>query len=163
MPLILPNLDDRSFEQLRLDALDEIKKNLDTDWSDLTPGDPGVVLLEAFAFLTEQLIYRLNLLPEKVYIAFLRLLGVSINPPTAAQARLKFWIPPEALPAGLDENWEVHLPLGTQVTTSAGGGSETAPVFVTAKEVRLTAANSSEETAAEVMAVNAEWVEEGGG
>ena len=89
MPLNLPNLDDRSFDDLLAEALDEIKKQPGLDWNDLSPSDPGIVLLEAFAYLTEQLIYRLNRLPEKVYIAFLRLLGHKQNPPCAAKIDVK--------------------------------------------------------------------------
>lgn len=53
------------------------------EWTDLSPGDPGMVILELFAHLTEIMIYRLNRLPEKAYIEFLRLLGVRLQPPRA--------------------------------------------------------------------------------
>ena len=52
------------------------------------PHDPGIVLLEVFAHLTETLIYRLNRLPEKAYVEFLRLIGVQLQPPAAASVRL---------------------------------------------------------------------------
>lgn len=133
MPLRLPDLDDRTYQELRREALDEIYKRLDTDWNDLSPGDPGVVLLEAFAYLTEQMIYRLNRLPEKAYVAFLRLLGVRQHPPSAAVARLRLQrtaTGPEEDPAPL------ILPAGTTITTGSGGLGE-APVFRTAQAVEL--------------------------
>ena len=75
MTLKPPNLDDRNFQQL----LEEAKRIIRTEcpqWTDLSPGDPGIVILELFAHLTETMIYRLNRLPEKAYVEFLRLIGV---------------------------------------------------------------------------------------
>ena len=46
--------------------------------------DPGVALVEVFAHLTEVMLYRLNRLPEKAYVEFLNLLGVTRHPPAAA-------------------------------------------------------------------------------
>ncbi len=71
MPIPSPNLDDRSFaqllEQARLAALQKAP-----GWSDQSPSDPGIVLLEAFAYLTETMLYRLNRIPDKAYHEFLR-------------------------------------------------------------------------------------------
>ena len=64
MPLPLPDLDDRTFEELLAEARRQIARSA-PDWSDLSAGDPGMVLLELFAHLTETMIYRLNRLPEK--------------------------------------------------------------------------------------------------
>ncbi|MBK8127990.1 MAG: hypothetical protein IPK53_03295 [bacterium] len=69
-------------------ALDHIDSKLQADWRAASEGDPGRVLIEAFAFLTDQMIYRMNRLPEKVYVAFLRLLGVNLYPPSAAAVKL---------------------------------------------------------------------------
>ena len=63
MPLSAPNLDDRTFSQLMEEARLQIQRSSPA-WTDLSPGDPGIVLLELFAFLTENLLYRLNRLPE---------------------------------------------------------------------------------------------------
>src|SRR5664279_3516818 len=89
MPLPLPDLDDRDFEQLLAEATQRIRQS-NAAWDDLSPSDPGIVLLELFAYLTDTMIYRLNRLPNKVYIAFLRLLGVSLHPPSAAGVTLRF-------------------------------------------------------------------------
>ena len=48
-----------------------------------------MALVEAFAHLTEVMIYRLNQLPEKAYVAFLNLLGVARHAPTAAWADVR--------------------------------------------------------------------------
>ena len=83
MSLPSPNLDDRDFNQLLEECRLQIKRSC-PEWTDLSPGDPGMMLLELFAHLTEIMIYRLNRLPDKAYVEFLRLLGVKILPPSAA-------------------------------------------------------------------------------
>src|SRR5262249_33689126 len=109
-------------------------------WTDLSPGDPGTVLVEVFAHLTEMMLYRLNRLPEKAYIEFLRLLGVQIQPPAAAQVRLRSSLtgPPRQPGA---------IPRGTRVTLGRGAGGE-APVFATAESVSLNAARPEAEVPA---------------
>ena len=57
-----PNLDDRRFDDLVAEAIRQIRQSC-PEWNDLSPGDPGVVLLEVFAHMTETLIQRLNRLP----------------------------------------------------------------------------------------------------
>jgi hypothetical protein len=89
MTLPTPNLDDRDFDQLMAEALRRMKQS-GTNWNDLSANDPGMVLLDLFAYLTETTIYRLNRLPEKAYIEFLNLIGVSLQPPSAAVVLLQF-------------------------------------------------------------------------
>lgn len=76
MALPIPNLDDRSFN----DLLQEAKSLIpiyNKDWTNHNPSDPGITLLEMFAWLSEMIIYRLNQVPEANYRAFLELLGIS--------------------------------------------------------------------------------------
>ena len=89
MALPLPNMDDRTFEQLREAAIARARQSA-PDWTDFSAGEPGTVLLEAFAFLTDTMIYRLNRLPQRAYVEFLRLLGVVMLPPSAARVTLRF-------------------------------------------------------------------------
>lgn len=134
MTLKPPNLDDRDFQQL----LDEAKRIIVAEcpqWTDLTPGDPGIVLLELFAHLTETMIYRLNRLPEKAYVEFLRLLGVKLGPPVAASVKLRFNL---AKPS----DKPVEIPRGTRVTVGRGSG-EVAPVFVVAQTTAIPAGKTS--------------------
>lgn len=130
MPLPLPNLDDRDFNQLLEEATKRIK-NSNANWDDLTPGDPGIVLLELFAYLTETMIYRLNRLPNKVYIALLRLLGVALQPPGAARVALQF------SRTGSNKDAAIDIPRGTRVTVGRGGSEP--PLFVTTQSVTLAA------------------------
>jgi predicted phage baseplate assembly protein len=135
----LPNLDDRTFEQLMAEARLQVGRSA-PDWTDLSDGDPGIVMLELFAFLTETMIYRLNRLPQKAYLAFLNLLGVCVYPPAAASVTLRFT-------AARPSEQPIEIPRGTRVTIgrSAGGGEP--PVFTTARTVAIPAGES------EVMAL----------
>src|SRR5437879_7260937 len=62
------------------------------EWTDHNVSDPGVTLIEAFAQMVDQLIYRLNRVPDRHYIKFLDLLGVQLFPPTAATGTVTFWL-----------------------------------------------------------------------
>jgi hypothetical protein len=129
MPLPSPRLDDRTFEQLTADAAQFIARNCPA-WTDRSPHDPGMVLLEAFAYLTEVLLYRVNRLPEKAYVEFLRLLGVRISPPSAARTMLSFSL---AAPAAAP----VVIPRGTRVAARTSGPSGAPPTFTTADEATI--------------------------
>src|SRR6185295_6624627 len=89
MSLPSPNLDDRTFEDLLGEAKARVAQTCPA-WTDLTPHDPGVVLLEVFAYLTEVMLYRLNRLPDKVHVELLKLMGVRLYPPSAAVVTLTF-------------------------------------------------------------------------
>ena len=70
MPLEAPNLDNRTYDGMLGDARRKIAE-VCPGWTDLGASDPGSVLLEAFTFLTDQMIYRLNRLPEKAFLEFI--------------------------------------------------------------------------------------------
>ena len=59
-------------------------------WTDHNPSDLGITLMELFAWLAEGVVYRLNQVPDKNYIAFLNLLGITRDPPTPARTFLTF-------------------------------------------------------------------------
>ena len=131
MPLPSPNLDDRDFDQLVREAVQNIQAHCPT-WTDFSAGDPGIVLLEAFAALTETMIYRLNRVPEKAYIEFLRLIGVSQVPPSAASAGLTFSLSKVAAQP-------VEIPRGTRVTVSRTDGGKEPIVFTTTRAATIPA------------------------
>ncbi|MEO5832701.1 MAG: putative baseplate assembly protein [Nakamurella sp.] len=91
MVLPAPNLDDRRFQQLVDDAKRLVQQRCPT-WTDHNVSDPGVTLIEAFAQMVDQLIYRLNRVPDRHYIKFLELIGVELRPPAAARGRVTFWL-----------------------------------------------------------------------
>ena len=131
MPLPLPNLDDRDFERLLSDAKARIRRNHPA-WTDLSPHDPGMVLLDAFAHLTDLLLYRLNRVPDKIYIALLRLIGVELHAPRAAVTELTF-----SRARAVDQ--ATVIPQGTRVAGSRGGPGEQPPVFTLARDVEIAA------------------------
>ena len=84
MALPVPNLDDRRFQDLVDDAKRLVQQRC-PEWTDHNVSDPGVTLIEMFAWMTDQLLYRLNRVPDRNYVKFLELIGVSLFPPTAAR------------------------------------------------------------------------------
>jgi hypothetical protein len=74
MPLTLPALDDRAFADLVAEALTRIPA-LAPDWTNFNASDPGITLIELFAWLTDVLIYRVNRVTDANTIAFLKLLN----------------------------------------------------------------------------------------
>src|SRR5438874_5220897 len=75
MPLQIPAIDDRRYQDLRDDALARIPVH-NPEWTNFNRSDPGVTLLELFAFLTESIIYRANQIPERNRVKFLSLVGL---------------------------------------------------------------------------------------
>jgi hypothetical protein len=73
MPLTLPDLDDRSYADLVAEARALIPA-LASDWTDHNSADPGITLVELFAWLTEMLLYRINQVTDNNRLAFLRLI-----------------------------------------------------------------------------------------
>ena len=50
------------------------------EWSNPRVGDPGRTLIDLFAWLAETLLYRVNLIPERQRLEFLRLLNIPLRP-----------------------------------------------------------------------------------
>ncbi len=86
-----PNLDDRHFQDLVDDAKRLVQQRCPT-WTDHNVSDPGVTLIEAFAQMVDQLIFRLNRVPDLHYIKFLELIGVELRAPAAATGEVTFWL-----------------------------------------------------------------------
>ena len=128
MALPSPNLDDRRFQQLVDEAKRYVRQRA-PEWTDHNVSDPGVTLIETFAYLVDQLLYRLNRVPDKNYTAFLDLLGIRLFPPTAAAADVDFWL-------SAPQPDTVALPPGTEVTTARGESDEPV-VFTTTGELRI--------------------------
>lgn len=105
-----PDLDDRRFQ----DLVDEAKRRIHQrcpEWTDHNVSDPGVTLIELFAWMTDQLVYRLNRVPERNYVKFLELVGVRLQPATAARGGVTFWFSGAATEP-------VQVPAGTEVATA---------------------------------------------
>ena len=109
MALPVPNLDDRRFQDLVDDAKRLVQQRC-PEWTDHNVSDPGVTLIELFAWMTDQLLYRVNRVPDRHYVKFLELIGIRLFPPSAARGDVTFWLSgpqPDA----------VRIPGGTQAAT----------------------------------------------
>lgn len=83
MPLTLPVIDDRDYTQI----LDEARRRIpvhNPEWTNFNDSDPGITVLQLFAFMTENLLYRSNLIPQRNRRKFLQLLGIPLRPASAA-------------------------------------------------------------------------------
>lgn len=92
----LPNLpksdlDDRTFKDLVDECILRIPRYC-PEWTNYNPSDPGITLIELFAWLTDQMLLRFNQVPRRNYVAFLELLGVRLAPPTPAQTAVTFYL-----------------------------------------------------------------------
>lgn len=100
------NLDDRTFDDLVEECIMRIPRYC-PEWTDHNLSDPGITLIELFAWLTDQMLLRFNQVPRKNYVAFLELLGIRLQPPAPAHTQLTFYLSsdlPEAytIPAGVE-------------------------------------------------------------
>src|SRR4051812_18858401 len=89
MPIEAPRLDDLRYDR----TVEELVRRIPTyapEWTDHNASDPGITLIQLFAYLAEQIGYRLNRVPEKNHIELLKLLGVRLQPAHAATTRLAF-------------------------------------------------------------------------
>jgi predicted phage baseplate assembly protein len=115
MSLPVTNLDDRRFQ----DLVDEAKRmipQLCPEWTNHNLSDPGVALIELFAWMTETMLFRLNQVPDVFFTRMLNLLGFEAYPVSAARADLTFW-------GVADEAHTVNVPAGTQVSTVGSIGA----------------------------------------
>lgn len=140
MPLPTPALDDRTFQ----DIVDEAKRLIPRycpEWTNHNVSDPGVALIELFAWMSEMVLYRVNQVPDRLYVHFLNMVGIEPFPPSVARTDLTFW-----LSAVLDSS--VLVPANTQVMTTASAADTDTVVFSTVRDLviappELVAARSS--------------------
>lgn len=126
------DLDDRSFQ----DLVDECRLRIPRycpEWTNYNPSDPGMTLVELFAWMTEQMLMRFNQVPRRNYVTFLELLGVRLRAPAPAQTDVTFY-----LSASLPENYTI--PAGTEVATVR---TETEEAIVFSTDTAATIAHPS--------------------
>ncbi|RSL17989.1 putative phage baseplate assembly protein [Edaphobacter aggregans] len=83
MPLVIPQLDDSTYSEILREAMVRIPVH-NPEWTNFNDSDPGITLLQLFSFMTENLLYRANLIPERNRLKFLTLLGMTLTPASAA-------------------------------------------------------------------------------
>ena len=73
MPLNVPNLDDRTYDDLVEEALGMLPRYA-PGWTNHNPSDPGITIIELLAYFVELFIYRLNRVSREIRLRFLQLL-----------------------------------------------------------------------------------------
>ena len=122
------NLDDRTFEDLVAECILRIPRYC-PEWTDFNPSDPGITLVELFAWLTDQMLMRFNKVPRRNYITFLELLGIKLQPPAPAQTDVSFYITqPDIFPYSIPQGTEI----GTERTET-----EAAIIFSTEQDLLI--------------------------
>ncbi len=103
------NLDDRNFQDI-VDQAKRLIPRYTPEWTDHNASDPGIAMIELFAWMTEMVLYRMNRVPDKVLIRLLELIGAKLEPPRAAQSRITFYL-------SAAQPDDVIIPEGTEVAT----------------------------------------------
>jgi predicted phage baseplate assembly protein len=128
MGLEAPRLDDRSFN----DLMEEVRARIPLytpEWTDHNLSDPGITMLELFAYMTDVVLYRLNRVPDKHYIKFMELIGMELHEAVPAQVDVTFWLSsPQPGP--------MVIPADCEVATTRTDNEE-AIVFTTDRELTV--------------------------
>ena len=94
MPLPVPHLDDRRYDDLVAELLARVPAHT-PEWTNPRTGDPGVTLIELFAWLADTVLYRANQVPERQRRVFLNLLGLGLKPARPARGLVALLPAPE--------------------------------------------------------------------
>lgn len=106
MPLPIPNLDDRTYDNLVKTLRNQIP-GFSKKWTDHNISDPGITILELLCWLAEMIIYRLNRITERNVTNFLKLV---LDPAVPVTAEVTLSVSPQAT--------EIEIPLGTKFATA---------------------------------------------
>jgi predicted phage baseplate assembly protein len=97
------------------------------EWRPPPGGDAGIAVRQLFAEQAEPVVARLDRVPEKIFVEYLRTAGVEPNPPTPAAAMLEFTVSPAA-------GQSVVIPAGFQSGAKPAKGGDLV-VFETDREL----------------------------
>ena len=150
-------LDPRHYQDLVDEARLRVGRRC-PEWTEHNVSDPGMTLIDQFAWMFDILLYRVNRLPELVHEALLALVGVERDAAVAARTKLRFRLarPPESpvvISAGATgpQAAGVPPPPPTEVATVPSPG-QPAVVFQVSEDATIPA-----------LSVTAAWVSRGGG
>src|SRR6266498_1295430 len=121
MPLnqAIPTIDDRNFDSRLAEVRPRIARytpEWTPVWTDVNDNDPGITMVQVFAWLAEILTYRMSKVPELNYIKFLQLLGIELSAAEPANAEVTF-----PVKSSFTEP-SIIVPAATQITAQAPGG-----------------------------------------
>jgi hypothetical protein len=106
----MPKIDTRTFQQL-LEGNKTVASLYTPEWYVNVETDVGVGLLRIFTHMQEEILSRLNRVPEKNFVAFLDMLGIKLIPAQPAKVPVTFLLA-GGTPGG------VFVPAGMQVATA---------------------------------------------
>lgn len=136
MSLPSPHLDDRKFQ----DLVDDVKRQIGLrcpEWTEHNVSDPGVTLIELFAFMVEQALFRMNQVPEKNYIKFLEMIGITLEMPQPSRADLRFRLTRPIEDAPGEESYHVTLPARRTTGATIRTETEEAIEFTSDADLRM--------------------------
>ncbi len=146
MPLenFLPTIDDRTFDDIMQEVRTRIARYTPEwapVWTDVNDNDPGITMVQVFAWLADMMIYRLDKVPQLNYLKFLMLLGIELNPAGPASAEITFPV------EDTFTDPYVIVPERTQVSAEPTDGGAAPIIFETQRSLialaaRLTAVQS---------------------
>jgi predicted phage baseplate assembly protein len=131
-----PNFD-QSFDDIYRELRDRIPR-YNPQWTNFNDSDPGITLLQLFAWLAEMTLHRMGEVPRKNYLKFAQLLGLELKGPQAATLQLVFTPKaaerPATIPAGSQYSARGETGLVTFETVEALDviGAPLAAMFVVA-------------------------------
>lgn len=89
----IPQIDDRRYEDILAEVRTRIARytpEWTPVWTDVNDSDPGITMMQVFAWLAEMLTYRMNQTPALNYLKFLQLLGIELTPAQPARTEITF-------------------------------------------------------------------------
>lgn len=123
-----PRLDDRHFN----DIVEEARRRIPLycpEWTDHNLSDPGITMVELFAWMTDLILYRLNRVPDKHFIKFMELIGMRLREAEPARVPVTFWL-------SAPQPVIVKIPSGTAVAT-VRTENEAAIIFTTDRSAEI--------------------------
>jgi hypothetical protein len=117
----------RSFNTIVDEAVQRIATYC-PEWKKPVPGDPGLALIELFAWMTEATMFRMDRIVPKATLALLETLGAVRRPPQAASTVVKF------VHSGIHSR--ANVPAGTRISTDPSRGCDHHE-FETASDVEV--------------------------
>jgi len=127
-------LDDRNYQEIRDDAVEKIVKHC-PEWTNHNPSDPGITIVELLSSMSEDIIERLNQVPDKNYLAFLDLIGIEQRLPRPSASYVTFKMS-EGYQSSTAKKDTILIKEGSVVATNPKGDEESI-LFETTKDLYI--------------------------
>lgn len=125
---LVPSIDDRRYR----DLVEEMKVRVPRyapEWTDLNDNEPGMAILQTYAWLADMMLYRIGQVPEQNYLRFLELFGVELLPAAPATGSVRLPAQPTAAKP------VIFVPERTQL--SAAGADGTPVIYETRRSAQI--------------------------